>query len=320
MFENYRYFIMLAEEKNVTQAAKKLFITHQALSRYLSHLEKECQVVLFYRKPTFRLTPEGEEFLKTVRVIQSLEQNLTQRYTELRNGNTGTIRVGITEGRFRIFMPSLIKRYSKLFPAVQLLVTSARPAKLEELLLNNRLDMAIMGATENPPPSLHREIILNERIYVIVSDNMLRNYFPSRYPECITDFQEGIDLKQLLSLPFASNLPSANSTRMVEQLTRQLHINLHYIHTSNHPDLHHILTSQDYVASFCLSMYLPNIKVINSRTSNHLFAFPIKGLYATNPVVVEYRKERIFPTYGKALLRLIKSQCYFYASYSSSDI
>jgi len=285
VFENYHYFITLAEEKNVTQAAKKLFITHQALSRYLSHLEKECQVVLFYRKPTFRLTPEGEEFLKTVRVIQSLEQNLKQHYEELRNGSTGTIRVGITEGRFRIFMPALIKRYSKLFPSVQLLVTSARPSKLEELLLNNRLDMAIMGITENPSSSLYREVILNEKLYVILSDHMLKKYFSSCYPDCITTFQEGIDLHQLVPLPFASNLPSANSVKMIDQLSKKLHLHLHYIHTSNHPDLHHILTTQDYAASFCLSMYLPNLKLINSRTVNHLFAFPIKDLNSLNPVL-----------------------------------
>ena len=30
MFEKYRYFIALAKEKNVTRAAEKLFVTHQA--------------------------------------------------------------------------------------------------------------------------------------------------------------------------------------------------------------------------------------------------------------------------------------------------
>ena len=42
MFENYPYFLLLAEENNVTRAAEKLHITHQALSRYLSKLEQEC--------------------------------------------------------------------------------------------------------------------------------------------------------------------------------------------------------------------------------------------------------------------------------------
>lgn len=44
MFENYPYFLLLAEENNVTRAAEKLHITHQALSRYLSKLEQECGV------------------------------------------------------------------------------------------------------------------------------------------------------------------------------------------------------------------------------------------------------------------------------------
>ena len=56
MFNNYRYFIALAEEGGISRAADRLFITHQNLSKYLSNLEDELGVPLFQRKPIFALT------------------------------------------------------------------------------------------------------------------------------------------------------------------------------------------------------------------------------------------------------------------------
>jgi hypothetical protein len=38
-----------------------------------------------------------------------------------------------------------------------------------------------------------------------ISDNMLAKYFPSRYPECIEEFQKGVDLEQFQQVPFIMN-------------------------------------------------------------------------------------------------------------------
>lgn len=56
MFTNYHYFLVLAEEGNMTRAAERLFIYHQNLSKYLSNLEADFGITLFERKPSFRLT------------------------------------------------------------------------------------------------------------------------------------------------------------------------------------------------------------------------------------------------------------------------
>lgn len=66
MFANYRYFLVLAEEKNISRAADRLFITHQNLSKYLSNLEKECGVILCQRKPVFTLTYAGQLLLQAM--------------------------------------------------------------------------------------------------------------------------------------------------------------------------------------------------------------------------------------------------------------
>ena len=181
MFENYHYFLKLAETNNVTQAARELFVTHQCLSRYLAKLEKECGTALFYRKPRFTLTPEGRMLLDTLRQVESLEMDIRQHFREGLEGTSGTIRVGTTEGRFRIFIPPLITSYSALYPHMHLAVTSARPDALEAMMLNNKLDLMLIGQPRQLSRFIKSQIVLQERLYVVLSDAMCRKYFPEAY-------------------------------------------------------------------------------------------------------------------------------------------
>lgn len=290
------------------------------MSHYLAKLEKECGVVLFYRKPLFSLTPEGRKFLDTIRQVEALEYSQTQAFAESRKEDAGTIRLGTTEGRFRILMPDLIEEYSQNFPHVQLRVASANSTQLQEMLLDNQLDIIILGAPDKTSQFIQSRLLLQETLYLVLSDGLLKRYFPKRYSQCIDEFRMGVDLRQCVQIPFALNLPQFNSSHILERHLHKLGIQLHCIHTSSHPDLHHMLTTKNYVASFCLSMYLPNLAVINSQTANKLHAFPIKGLTETNPVMLEYRKDRYFPHYGQALLKLIKQQCAFYVDFNPENI
>ena len=130
MFKNFKYFLTLSEELNITHASEKLFVTHQCLSRYLSNLEKECGVQLFYRKPKLRLTENGQLFLNKARQIEFMEQTLKNHFLSTLEGSSGSIKIGTTEGRFRILIPQLIAKFNSLYPNVELKVVSASAADL----------------------------------------------------------------------------------------------------------------------------------------------------------------------------------------------
>ena len=60
-FTGIRYFISIAEEGGVSAAARKLYISQQALSEQLKKLESEAGTPLVRRSP-FGLTEAGERF------------------------------------------------------------------------------------------------------------------------------------------------------------------------------------------------------------------------------------------------------------------
>lgn len=200
MFANYHYFLVLAEECNISRASERLYITHQNLSHYLSRLEEELGVVLFERKPVLSLTYEGKLLYDTLRQVETLEQNLHAQYADLHEDRGGEVRLGTTEGRFRILMPDLMSEFKKEYPDIQLSITSATSPELSEMVLNNRLDLAILGMPSKPNRMLSYTEVLQEKLYLVVSDNMLREQFGADYPACKEKLRGGADLHHMMSL------------------------------------------------------------------------------------------------------------------------
>lgn len=317
MIQNYQYFLTLAETLNISHAAEKLFISHQCLSRYLKKLEEECGLMLFERKPGLTLTYGGELLLASFREIERAEQTARKGLAELKSGGKGEVRLGITEGRLRIFLPDLLKGYQERFPHVTLKAISAPTVEMLDQLLENKLDLVLGSDTGQSRPNLAYTAILEEEQFLVVSDNLLRQYFPEQYPGCKQTFAQGVDLRQFGDLPFCLLYRGFHSRKILEDFLQESKLSLRVIYEASQPDLLHIMTAHDYACSFCLSMYLPNIQDLNrtGKDDNQLYVFPVKGLTEKNTFYLISREETYFPQYTKALIQLIHQQCRTYQSW-----
>ena len=69
------YIIQISEERSITKAAEKLFITQSALNQQLLRLEKELGAPLFHRsKVDMRPTEIGQVYLDNAREILRIKQ------------------------------------------------------------------------------------------------------------------------------------------------------------------------------------------------------------------------------------------------------
>jgi len=315
VLNNYHYFIALAEEQNISKAAQKLFISHQCLSKYLKNLEDAYHVTFFERSPKLTLTHAGQIYLKMIRQIQGLEEDLDSQLEEIRQSKRGLIRLGTTEGRYRILIPDLLAQFKRMYPDVILDVQyGASSVQLSEALLENRLDMVLLNKSDISLNQLQLWPVLDEEMYLVISDTMLETYFPNRCPKCLHEFAQGVDLAQFRHIPFVLSKPGLNSRNALEAYLQDRQIQLNCITELTQLDLHFMLTARDYAASLCWSMFIPKIRQMNAEGGlSHLNVFPLKGRKIKNQVVLATRKGKIFPPYGKDLIRQIKQMCAAFA-------
>lgn len=68
--------IRINEERSITKAAEKLFITQSALNQQLQKLEAELGTPLFVRtRSDWRPTPAGEVYLDAARQILNIKRD-----------------------------------------------------------------------------------------------------------------------------------------------------------------------------------------------------------------------------------------------------
>ena len=83
-----KYFIAVAEEKNIGRAAVRLHISQPPLTRQIQQLEEELGVQLFIRTPRgVELTSTGKLFLEEARNIYSIIEQATERTQLAGQGN-----------------------------------------------------------------------------------------------------------------------------------------------------------------------------------------------------------------------------------------
>lgn len=311
MISNYKYFITLAEECSISKAAARLYVSHQCLSKYLKDLETAYGVTLFNRKPKLSLTPAGQIFYHSLREIELIESNLENQLLNYNDSESGTLRIGTTQGRFPILIPEILTAFQKQYPKVHLITECANSNTLREMVLNNQLDMMITAFPEDHSNRLSSTLLMNEQLYLIISDNMLREYFSDSFPECKDTFREGVDLHDFQHVPFILNERGFSSRDIVDQYTMKNHITLNCIREMVQADIHYLLSAKDYAASFCFSMFLPGVSTANrlKASESKLNIFPIKGFDTTNPVRILYLKNKLFPSYGRYMISLAKDIC-----------
>ena len=113
-----RIFKEVCEQKSVTKAAKKLFISQPSVSVVISDLEKKYNVKLFMRiHNRLVITEEGQElYTRACNVLNNFDDFETLAFE---NSSSNIVKIGtsLTIGTF--LLPSLLKELQKQKPQAQ---------------------------------------------------------------------------------------------------------------------------------------------------------------------------------------------------------
>ncbi len=139
-----RYFLMVAQEGNITKAARLLHVTQPTVSRQLMQLEEELGVALFHRD-NYHVTLTEEGALLKRRAQELLElADKTRREFALWEELRGEIAIGCGETRNMDCLAGLIAAFQKEHPLVQYRIYSAAADDVQGRMEAGLLDMGLL--------------------------------------------------------------------------------------------------------------------------------------------------------------------------------
>lgn len=219
----FQIYLTVVEEMSFTKAAQRLYITQQSLSGHIKRLESAYHVELFRRKPTLRLTPEGEAMATYARQILASERSMTERFAELTETAAGSISLGISHQRCAVYFPGIWSSFHVRHRNISVHLYEHTTNRLLEGLLQNQIDLMI-GIDIPRSTNLTVIPLAVEQLQCLINEQLLQEFFPEDWQEMLERYQrDGVDLIELQALPMILPSPSNRLRAPIDALFNRNH-------------------------------------------------------------------------------------------------
>ena len=138
-----KVFVVVADEKSVTLAAKKLGFAQSNVTSRIKQLEKSVACPLFHRIPKgVILTLEGEKLYKhAVEIVKKVEAAVL----DMQNIKQQKLIVGSTDCNAAVRISSFLMKLHQDFPKIQLELLTGTTRDMINLILNYKVDIAFVS-------------------------------------------------------------------------------------------------------------------------------------------------------------------------------
>ena len=200
-FQHLKYFLMVAEELNITRAAERLYISQQSLSNHISNMERELNVKLFLRSPKLSLTYAGDLLVETATQILDLHSQYLAKVGDINRNYLGLLRVGISHTCGLALLPDILPIFRKEFPQVEFSLFEGNSNQLEDELSHGRVDLIICFQ-----PIMIEGIqavpLTSQRLVMVVPKAFTNQLYGSKADEMRRQFAHGGDISAFTHMPF----------------------------------------------------------------------------------------------------------------------
>lgn len=298
-----QYFVEVAKELNITNTAKRLFVSQQCLSLHIQRLEQHYGVELFHRKPKLSLTHAGEQLVHTATRILEEEGELTKRFAEISGSGVGCLKLGIPTYRAQICLPLVLPTFHAKWPKVTLHLAELSSLEMEQMILDGQLDL-YLGIYNYNHPLLVYYPVMTDDVYLVVSDAVLEKYYGEKAAELKQKARMGADLNDFRQLPFLLVSHPNRLRKVADECFREVGYQPKIYIESANTDMLISLFPNNFGAFFLSRMGLPLLQ--NVVSDANVFPLLYKNALIKHKVIIAHHKDRYLPPYAKDFIQMIQ--------------
>lgn len=181
--EDLMVFLKIAELQNMHRVADEFAMTQSAVTKSLNRVELELGIKLFHRTARgMVLTEAGEVFARRSKTIHLNLTDALNEMAELREGQRGFIRFGLTTHGWSETGSVAIRTFKQNRPMAKFqLVVSTTPSLVRQLL-DGELDLAFGVISDHIPENIDCEVLQQHATVLVV-----RRGHPLTHAENVAD-------------------------------------------------------------------------------------------------------------------------------------
>jgi DNA-binding transcriptional LysR family regulator len=147
------YFDTIASEGSLAGAAERCHVSASALALAIDDLEHHLAQQLFVRRKGrgVTLTAAGARLLTTARGVLAHAEALAGEASEAAGSLTGRFAIGCFSTLAPFFLPGIMDGFGRRHPGLALEFSEASAPELDDLLLQGRVDVALLYAVDVSP-------------------------------------------------------------------------------------------------------------------------------------------------------------------------
>ena len=161
-----RAFYQVAKCKNVSLAAKQLFVSQPAVTAQVKLFEESCGLKLFKKKGRHLiLTDEGKTLFNFSRKIFETEKKVEDAVAQMKALKKGNLKLGSARTYARYFMPFLLTGFRDAFPDIKIHLDEGSSREMIQSLIDLENEVVIIAKADDNPniafiPFSREELVL----------------------------------------------------------------------------------------------------------------------------------------------------------------
>lgn len=170
-----RYFLVVAKEKQITSAAKRLYIAQPPLSYQLKQLEIELGAQLFKRTAHgIELTDAGQILQSYASEILSLSESVKNQVHKTVSGELGTIAIGMASSSTGLIPMKSFHDLTKFYPEINFDIYEDNTFGIIDKLEKKTIDLGIVRTPYNRN-GLNAKTLTTERMMAVTVDHKFKD-------------------------------------------------------------------------------------------------------------------------------------------------